>query len=73
MSEQVRSIPQYSVVRAPSGEIGYLVHATDDGIPAIAVRKDLWIKVEPTTVLEVLAHPETTAQDWIHHHERKLF
>ncbi len=72
MFEQVRSIHPYSVVRTPDGEIGYLVLATDDGIPAVAVDDDRWIQVKPTATLEVLAQPGTTAQHWISAYERKF-
>ena len=70
MSEQVRFIHSYSVVRTPDGEVGYLVHATDDGVPAVAVSDGQWIQVEPTSNLEVLAQPGTTAQCWITAYER---
>ncbi len=72
MFEQVRFIRSYSVVRTLDGEIGYLVHATDDGISAVAVDDDRWIKVEPTITLEVLAQPGTTAQCWISAYTRRF-
>ena len=71
MSEQVRFIHPYSVVRTPDGEVGYLVHATDDGVPAVAVSDNRWIQVEPTSKLEILAQPGTTAQCWISARERE--
>ncbi len=63
--EQVRFILPYSVVRAPTGDVGYLVHDTDIGLPGVAVNDKLWIMVQPTDTLQVLAQPGTTATLWI--------
>jgi hypothetical protein len=63
-TEEVKYIPDYTIVRLPDGKAGYVTRNSGSGNPVVRA-SDLSLEVDPDDVLEILHFPVELAARWL--------
>lgn len=71
---EAQDIPDFSIVRSPGGQLGYIHHNTDSGKPQVilpAPGNTQGVEVEAETQLEVIRYPGELARLWVLAHSKE--